>query len=66
MTLQPPHDIGLNKKRPKGGYIVGRKEEARIGLGTNYKVSPRMGRMSTKMLIRSQSEGDCPLKVLVI
>ena len=33
MIVQPLHDVYLNKKRPKGGYIVGRKEEARLDGG---------------------------------
>ena len=41
MIVQP-HTICLNKKKPKGGNILGRKEEARIGLGTNCRVPPRM------------------------
>lgn len=43
MIVQPHHDVCLNINRPKGGYIVGRKEVPRIGLGTNCKVPPRMG-----------------------
>ena len=42
MIVQAHHNM-LNKKKAKGGNIIGTTEEAKTGLRTNCRVPPRMG-----------------------
>ena len=54
MIVQP-HTICLNKNKPKGGNIPGRKEEARLDGGQIAGCHQGWAWMSTEKLVRSQS-----------